>query len=91
MQLSSQLSEVIDSLERHTKALAAMKAKSLEPTCNTEGDSDLIASLRHDLECYRVQSKQYARTICVLEERLVEVSNEACAAKTEIQRLQNSM
>lgn len=85
MQLSSQLAEVIGSIERHAKALRE-STMTTNVSLNAEGDSDLLDSLRHELEGYRVQSQQHARTICVLEERLSEVAREAGEARAEVIR-----
>ncbi|VDL61720.1 unnamed protein product [Hymenolepis diminuta] len=92
MQLSSQLAEVIGSIERHAKALRE-STTTTNVSLDAEGDSDLLDSLRHELESYQVQSQQHACTICVLEERLSEVAIEAGEAQTEVirQRAENQL
>ncbi|VUZ47712.1 unnamed protein product, partial [Hymenolepis diminuta] len=55
MQLSSQLAEVIGSIERHAKALRE-STTTTNVSLDAEGDSDLLDSLRHELESYQVQS-----------------------------------
>ncbi|KAM7539915.1 hypothetical protein Aperf_G00000037673 [Anoplocephala perfoliata] len=86
--LSSQLSEVIGSMERHAKALAdATTATTTLHQTSADGDSGLIVSLRHELEGHRVQSRQHARTICMLEERLMHLAREASEAQVEVLRL----
>nr|CUU97919.1 hypothetical transcript [Hymenolepis microstoma] len=86
LKLSSQLAEVLDSMELHAKALRDSTIIK-RATSDAEGDRDLLDSLQHELKGYRVQSQQYARTICVLEERLLELTREASEAQAEVIRL----
>ncbi|VDN98598.1 unnamed protein product [Rodentolepis nana] len=88
LQLSSQLSEVLGNIEIHAKALrdSTMMTKT---SSDAEGDGNLLDSLQHELKGYRVQSQQYARTICALEQRLLELTREAREAQAEVIRLRS--
>ncbi|KAG5449816.1 Forkhead-associated domain-containing protein 1 [Clonorchis sinensis] len=74
--------------------LTKLQAQLEQVKISTERSTEAICEerWRNEVAAHREQAKQHARTICVLEDRLMKLAKQAKETKTEIQRLkrQNS-
>ncbi|OON18539.1 hypothetical protein X801_05606, partial [Opisthorchis viverrini] len=90
----SELEDLQKQIGDKDSELTKLQAKLEQVKISTERATEAICEerWRNEVAAHREQAKQHARTICVLEDRLMKLAKQAKETKTEIQHLkrQNS-